>query len=84
MTWAGFNAALAFAMALAAVWSIARMNGTTRHCIRAAILIILVASLGQALGIALKQWEHWLDTLLYAGVMLLLLFNCRYRRPGVK
>ena len=81
MTWPTFNTALTVVIFFSAIWSIAKMNGTTRHCIRLGILLILVASLGQALGAALTEWEPYLDTLLYCGVLILLLFNRRYRRP---
>jgi len=84
MTWAAFNSALALIIFLAAIWSVAKMNGTTRHCIRAGILLILVASLGQALGAAIGNWDHWLDTLLYTGIFILLVFNSRYRRTEAK
>ncbi len=80
MSWSLFNSGLALVMALSAVYSIAKMNGTTRHCIRAGILLVLVASVGQALGGFTGKWDHWLDTLLYSGVLLLLVFNRRYRR----
>lgn len=80
MSWPAFNSVLAVVMALAAVWSIARMNGTTRHCIRIGILLILVGAAGQALGFAVGQWDHWLDTVLYTGVFVILVFNTRYKR----
>jgi NhaP-type Na+/H+ or K+/H+ antiporter len=82
MSWSLFNSGLALVMALSAVYSIAKMNGTTRHCIRVGILLILIASVGQAVGWAAGQWDHWLDTLLYSGVLFLLIFNRRYRRTS--
>ena len=80
MSWAAVTNGLWVLAALTAVWSIARMNGTTRHCIRVAIVLIFVGCFGQALGGFTSQWDFWLDNILQAGLVLLLIFNVRFRR----
>lgn len=80
MTWSLFNTGLAGVIFLAAIWSVSKMNGTTCHAVRIAILLILVSAGGQVLGVATGAWDHYLDTLLYSGVLLFLIFNRRYQR----
>lgn len=75
-----FNTALAFVVSLAAVWSVSRMNGTTPHVIRAGIVLILVGCMGQVAGVLMREWDHWVDTIFYFGVLVLLLGNRRYKK----
>ena len=81
MNWESFNTLYALAVVFAAAACIARMNGTTPHGVRLGIVLIFAAGFGQFLGPLMQQWGHWLDTLLYTGVIVLLVFNRRYRRP---
>lgn len=82
MATATLNAWLAAAVALLAIGTINRMNGTTNWSVRFAVLLILAAMLGQSLGFAAGQWDHYCDTLLYAGVAGFLL-SCRRNPIGI-
>jgi hypothetical protein len=71
------NSWMAGAIALVSLGSIACMNGTTCHAVRLAILALLIGGAGQALGFAFSDWDHYLDTILYAGILALLVSNRR-------
>ena len=73
-----FNAALAIAVALVMVGTLNKMNGVTDNPIRTSVLIIFVGLLAQGLGVWMKQWDHYADTILYAGIATLAVASRRY------
>ncbi len=71
------NAILAGVIFFTAVGSIRAMNGVTSNSMRFAIVMVLTASAGQALGMATAQWGPYLDTILYGGILAIFLANNR-------
>jgi uncharacterized membrane protein YwzB len=77
MTLMTLNSLIALAIAFVALGSIKCMNGITPHSLRAAMVMVFVGAGGQALGFAAGAWDHYLDTLLYGGILALLIGNRR-------
>lgn len=77
MTLMTVNALIASIICLVAIGLITSMNGITPHSIRVAIVLIMVGAGGQAIGFASGAWDHYLDTLLYGGILSLLIANRR-------
>lgn len=62
------NAGLAIIAALITIGTLNRMNGVTDNAIRVSVLMLFIGLLAQGLGIVLKQWDHYADTIVYAGI----------------
>ena len=77
MTLVTINSWIAGVICLVAIGSIRCMNGVTPHAVRAGIVMIMAGAGGQALGFLAGAWDHYLDTLLYGGLLTLLLANRR-------
>lgn len=76
------NSYIALLVFLLAVGTLNTMNGRTGWPIRIAILLIMGAMLCQTLGAFTRQWDHWMDTLLYCGMAAFLL-ACRRDPIGI-
>lgn len=72
-----FNAGLAIAVALVMVGTLNKMNGVTDNPIRASVVLIFIGLLAQGLGIGMKQWDHYADTMLYSGIACLAISSRR-------
>lgn len=81
MTLIGFNSFVAFVIALVAAASVKAMNGKTSHAVRCAIVVLFVGALAQSVGFWVKQWDHYCDTILYVGILALLIANLRSPDP---
>jgi hypothetical protein len=77
MTLVTFNVLMAGVIALVAIGSIGAMNGATSNAVRMAVLMIMVGAGGQVIGWAATQWDNYLDTILYGGVLTLLVSTRR-------
>ena len=77
MTTIFFNALLAAFAAFVSFGCLVRMTRQTKNSIRVAVILITVALLGAALGVAKGEWATWLDTLLYGGICAFLIGNRR-------
>src|SRR5690349_1265439 len=75
------NAVLAGVVFCLAIGTANRMNGKTSWSIRVALLVILIGMLGQSIGYFAGKWDHYCDTLLYAGIGAFLL-ACRRNPVG--
>lgn len=71
------NALMAIAAAIIAVCAIARMDQTTNHPVRFAIVLIAAGMIGEALAAFFTAWEPYFDALLYGGVAAYLLAGRR-------
>lgn len=71
------NAYLAGIAALAAFGCLLQMTPKTSHAIRFAVILILVAMVGYALGFARAEWATWFDTLIVGGVCAFIIGNRR-------
>ena len=72
------NAALAIAVALIMVGTLNKMSGVTDNPIRTSVLLIFVGLLAQGLGVGMRQWDHYADTILYSGIASLTIASRRY------
>jgi hypothetical protein len=77
MTLMTVNSWLAGVIALVALGGVARMTARTNCAVRWAVLLLMVSAGGQWLGFATGVWDHYLDTMLYGGILALLLANQR-------
>lgn len=77
MTLNAFNSVFAFVIFLVGACSVARMDASTVNSVRVAIIMVMIGGLGQAMGFASDGWAPWLDTILYGGILTLLLANRR-------
>lgn len=82
MATATLNAFIAFIAAGLAIGTLNRMNGKTSWSVRCAVILIFVSMLGQSLGYAAGAWDHYCDTLLFAGICAFLL-ACRRNPIGI-
>lgn len=82
MTIESLNAWIAGAVAFLAIGTMNRMNGKTAWSVRYAVLMIFVAMVGQSLGYAAGAWDHYCDTLAFAGIASFLL-ACRRNPIGI-
>lgn len=71
------NAVLAIATALLIVGTFNHMDRTTSIAIRLSVLLIFAGLLAQGLGIALRQWDHYADTMVYGGIAAFIIANRR-------
>lgn len=71
------NAVLAIATALLIVGTFNHMDRTTSIAIRLSVLMIFAGLLAQGLGIALRQWDHYADTMVYGGISAFIIANRR-------
>lgn len=76
------NAFIAAVAAFLAIGTLNRMNGTTSWSVRFAVILIFVSMLGQSLGYAAGAWDHYCDTMLFAGICAFLL-ACRRNPIGI-
>ncbi len=77
------NCGLSAIAALLAIAALEKMQRGSNCAIRWAVLLMLMASIGQALGPVLRTWDHYVDTLLYGGMIAFLLANHRRMSTGV-
>lgn len=75
MTW--INALAAVATGIICVCAIARMDRTTSHSVRFAIVLIAAGLFGEAMAAAFQAWEPYFDALLYGGIAAYLLASRR-------
>lgn len=71
------NATLAIIAALVTIGTLNRMNGITDNAIRISVLMIFIGLLAQGLGIAMRQWDHYADTIVYSGIAALAISSRR-------
>ncbi len=76
------NACLAGLVALLAIGTFNKMNGTTNNAVRCAVLLLFGGFLGQAFGFWTHKWDFYLDTMVFgaAGAYLL---ACRRMVLGI-
>jgi hypothetical protein len=83
MTLININTALAVLLAVIAFSSLNKMSLSTDCTVRFAIALIFIGALGQAGGELLGKWDRYVDTLLYGGLIALLLANHRRTPTGL-
>lgn len=72
-----FNTSLLAGAAVLLALSFNHMTKSTSHAVRFAMLLLFIGVIGQAIGLWLPTWDSWTDTLIFGGVVALLLANTR-------
>ena len=83
ITLIGVNTVLAIVLTALAFSSLNKMCMTTDCAVRFAVALIFIGALGQAGGELFGKWDRYVDTLLYGGMIALLLANHRRTPTGV-
>ena len=83
ITLIGVNTVLAIVLTALAFSSLNKMGMTTDCAVRFAVALIFIGALGQAGGELFGKWDRYVDTLLYGGMIALLLANHRRTPTGV-
>lgn len=78
-----FNCVLAAIAAVLVGSCLNKMSRASSCAVRWSLLLVLVACVGQAIGPAVKTWDHYVDTLMYGGIVAFLLANNRRATTGV-
>lgn len=71
------NAIIAAVIFFTGVGCVKAMNGVTCDSVRWAVIMVMIGAGGQALGVATGQWDAYLDTILYGGILAVFLANKR-------